>query len=124
MAPDKDTLYIIKVMAAHELQFYQVQRFIEALRSAAVVVSQPGWPDWWKWELDCSNPHLSKRMRDRSFGETDLRDMLERATSFRADFMPGRWVVETTHLARKWEVIVEPDGAARVLIVVTAFAVG
>jgi len=63
-------------------------------------------------------------MQDRSFGEIDLRDMLERATNLRPDFMPGRWVVETTHLARNWEVIVEPEAAGQVLVVVTAFAVG
>jgi hypothetical protein len=88
-----------------------------------MVKSQAGWPEWWKWELDCSNPHLLKRMQDRSFSEIDLRDMLERATNIRPDSTPGRWVVETTHLARDWEVIVEPDATMRLLIVVTAFAV-
>jgi hypothetical protein len=47
-----------------------------------MVSSPPIWPDWWEWELDCSNPHLAKRMVDRSFNEADLRDMLERATGF------------------------------------------
>lgn len=63
-------------------------------------------------------------MQDRSFNETDLRDMLERATNLRPDTLPGRWAVETTHLTRNWEVIVEPDAIVQVLIVVTAFAIG
>ncbi|HEY1684624.1 MAG TPA: hypothetical protein VGG19_07680 [Tepidisphaeraceae bacterium] len=52
---------------------------------------QPNWPEWWHWELDCSNPHLAKRMMDRSFNETDLRQMLESAKSYQPDHTPGRW---------------------------------
>jgi hypothetical protein len=63
-------------------------------------------------------------MQDRSFSEVDLRDMLQRATNLRLDPLPGRWVVETTHAARNWEVIVEPDAMVQLLIVVTAFSVG
>ena len=37
-----------------------------------VVRSQRDWPEWWQWELDCSNPHLAKRMIDRGFSETEL----------------------------------------------------
>jgi len=36
-------------------------------------VVQENWPDWWDLELDCSNPHLAKRMIDRSFNEIELR---------------------------------------------------
>lgn len=62
-------------------------------------------------------------MIDRSFSETALREMLESATVYRPDASPGRWVVETAHARRAWEVIVEPDAAQRKLIVVTAFPV-
>jgi hypothetical protein len=82
------------------------------------------WPDWWSWELDCANPHLAKRMIDRGFSETDLRLMLERATGFRADEDPQRWVIQTSHDKQPWEVIVEPNRAGKILVVVTAFAVG
>ena len=80
------------------------------------------WPDWWSWELELS-PHLVKRMVDRSFNEADLRLMLEGATGYHADYELGRWVIETSHAGRSWEVIVEPDLQERVLVVVTAYPV-
>ena len=98
----------------------QTGRLFAFLESAIVVAAGSNWPEWWEWELDC-NPHLAKRMIDRSFSEIDLREMLERATGFRPDVTHGRWVVETTHNRRAWEVIVEPDDAAKRLIVVTAY---
>ena len=82
---------------------------------------QENWPDWWDWELDCSNPHLTKRMIDRSFNEVDLRDMLERAISYSADSTIGRFRLQTMHLSRAWEVVVEPDRDSKVLVVVTAY---
>ncbi len=81
-----------------------------------------GWPEWWEWELELS-PHLLKRMEDRGFNEVDLRTMLERATGRRADVVDGRWVIETRHRRRRWEVIVEPDAKLELLVVVTAFPV-
>jgi hypothetical protein len=81
-------------------------------------------PEWWDCELDCTNPHLAKRMIDRSFNETELRAMLESATNYRADDIPGRWVIETSHQFRPWEVIVEPDVPLKTLVVVTAYPVG
>jgi hypothetical protein len=63
-------------------------------------------------------------MLDRSFTETELREMLEQATNLRSDSLPGRWVVETTHSGKAWEVIVEPDTAATLVIVVTAYPIG
>ncbi len=80
------------------------------------------WPDWWTWELDCDNPHLRKRMIDRRFSETDLRSMLQSAMSWEPDpELSTRFRIETTHNARAWRVIVEPDESQQVLIVVTAF---
>lgn len=80
------------------------------------------WPIWWDWELELS-PHLLKRMADRRFTEVDLRHMLERATNFRRDLIEGRWIIETRHRLRRWEVIVEPDFDAELLVVVTAYPV-
>jgi hypothetical protein len=92
--------------------------------TTGVVASSQNWPEWWNWELDCSNPHLAKRMIDRSFSETELRDMLERAHSFEPDVAIERFIVKTTHESQAWEVVVEPDRAAQLLVVVTAYPVG
>jgi len=62
-------------------------------------------------------------MEDRRFSEVDLRTMLSRATSYRRDLVPGRWVVVTRYRRRWWEVIVEPDRNASVLVVVTAYPI-
>ena len=62
-------------------------------------------------------------MVDRRFTETDLRDMLERATGLRPDVVPGRWVIETRLRKRDWEVIVEPDSASETGVVITAYPV-
>jgi hypothetical protein len=78
------------------------------------------WPEWWHWELELS-PHLLKRMVDRRFTEIDLRRMLDRATGYRRDIEPGRWVIVTRHRRQPWEVIVEPDLDARRLLVITAY---
>lgn len=60
-------------------------------------------------------------MADRRFTELDLRRMLDRATSFRRDIIEGRWVIRTRHRRRPWEVIVEPDLAESLLVVITAY---
>ena len=78
------------------------------------------WPPWWAWELELS-PHLLKRMADRRFSEIDLRAMLERASAYRSDVTPGRWVIETRLRRRRWQVIVEPDTASEMLVVITAY---
>ena len=80
------------------------------------------WPSWWDWELELS-PHLFKRMVDRRFSEIDLREMLHQARNHRTDIVEGRWVIETRHRNRDWEVIVEPDFDAKRLVVVTAYPV-
>jgi hypothetical protein len=63
-------------------------------------------------------------MLDRSFSETDLREMLQAATAFRPDADPRRWIIETKHANSRWEVVVEPDAAVQKLIVVTAYPAG
>jgi len=78
------------------------------------------WPPWWDWELELS-PHLLKRMIDRGFTEVDLRRMLQYATGYHRDIVEGRWVIETFFRKSPWEVIVEPDFQAKLLVVVTAY---
>jgi hypothetical protein len=85
---------------------------------------KPNWPEWWTWDIDCSNPHLAKRMIDRRFNEADLREMLENATGYRPDSDPLRWVIETSYAGQAWEIVVEPYPGGKLLVVVTAFAVG
>jgi hypothetical protein len=82
----------------------------------------PTWPAWWDWELELS-AHLFKRMADRGFNEVDLRRMLSAASDFRVDAVPYRWVIETRHRRRQWEVVVEPDADVQLLVVVTAYPV-
>ena len=60
-------------------------------------------------------------MGDRSFSEVDLRRMLERAKNYRRDIVEGRWVIEASHRRRSWDVIVEPDDDAQLLVVITAY---
>ena len=67
--------------------------------------------------------HLLKRMEDRAFNEVDLRRMLEYASGHRADILEGRYVIDVRHAGRPWEVIVEPDEARTLLVVITAYPV-
>jgi hypothetical protein len=46
---------------------------------------------------------------------------LERASLYRKDVVEGRWVIETRHRGKPWEVIVEPDLRGRLLVMVTAY---
>jgi hypothetical protein len=62
-------------------------------------------------------------MEDRAFNEVDLRRMLERASSHRADILAGRFVIEVRHAGQPWEVIVEPDEVLHLLVVITAYPV-
>ena len=79
------------------------------------------WPEWWMWETELT-PHVEMRMADRDFTELDLRHMLGRARSLRPDVLAGRWIVETRHQRRDWEVDVEPDWKDQRLVVITAYA--
>lgn len=62
-------------------------------------------------------------MEDRDFTEIDLRTMLARAQHYHPDVVEGRWVIETRHRRRRWEVIVEPDPTVQRVVVVTAYPV-
>ncbi len=67
------------------------------------------------------HPHLLKRMVDRRFTEVDLRRMLGGAKSSQRDVVEGRWLIDTAHRRRHWQVIVEPDTIDHLLVVVTAY---
>jgi hypothetical protein len=77
---------------------------------------------WWTWELELS-AHLLKRMEDRAFNEVDLRRMLELASGHRPDILEGRSVIDVRHAGQPWEVILEPDEARQLLVVITAYSV-
>lgn len=80
------------------------------------------WPEWWPWELELS-AHLLRRMEDRGFTEVELREMMQEAEGYREDIVEGRWIIETRHKRKRWEVIIEPDHAVELLVVVTAYPV-
>ena len=78
------------------------------------------WPTWWEWDLELS-AHLNERMILRNFNEVELRYMLSATLVLRPDRFPGRWVAQCRWRRRTWEIIVEPDEIAQVLIVITAY---
>jgi len=80
------------------------------------------WPLWWEWELELT-PHLLKRMEDRDFNEIDLRYMLQNATDFEPDFLTGRWIINSKFKKYPWQIIVEPDELAQLLVVITAYPI-
>jgi len=77
-------------------------------------------PEWWGWELAFTG-HVERRMEQREFTEVDVRSMLQRARSTSPSVVQGRFMIETTHRGQPWVVIVEPDPADRLLVVVTAY---
>ena len=80
------------------------------------------WPVWWDWEIELTS-HLLKRMVDRGFSEVDLREMLEHASDVSPSGSAGRWTITARRGQKDWEIIVEPDVAARLIVVVTAYPV-
>lgn len=74
-----------------------------------------------EWTLAISR-HGSKRMALRGLGEVELRLMLDSVRLLRSDVVEGRWVAAMKHQGRRWEIVLEPDGERRLLIVVTAYA--
>ena len=88
-----------------------------------MILAKRNWPTWWSWELELSS-HLLKRMVDRRFTEVELRRMMERAQRYQRDVVKGRWVIASRHRGHRWEVIVEPDFEAEILVVITAYPLG
>ena len=80
------------------------------------------WPDWWSWELEFAD-HLLLRMDQRGFNEAELRMMLEEASGMVPDSDPGRCLILTTFRGVAWNVVLEPDHAERIIVVITAFEV-
>ena len=62
-------------------------------------------------------------MEDRRFDEVNLRAMLQQATSYREDVVEDRWIIESRHKRSAWEIVVEPDSDAELLVVVTAYPI-
>ena len=60
-------------------------------------------------------------MVDRQFTEVDIRRMLHRARNYHKDVVQGRWVIESSLRSWPWEIIVEPDYQATLLVVITAY---
>lgn len=48
---------------------------------------------------------------------------MDSAIEIRPDEEPGRWIVEATHESRRWEIVLEPESAEHLLIVITAYPV-
>jgi len=86
------------------------------------MTSKPAFPAWWHWELSFT-PHAELRMEQRGVTEVDVRAMLERATGFEPSVVEGRFMIHVKKNDRPWIVIVEPDGDASLLVVVTAYEV-
>jgi len=80
------------------------------------------WPPWWSWDLLLTS-HAWERMADRGISETDLRSMLESATEYQRDVVIGRWRIEVEHEGWLWHVIVEPDYARELLVLITVYRV-
>jgi hypothetical protein len=81
-----------------------------------------GRPAWWDWDLEMSE-HVLDRMEDRGFTEIDVSSMLMKARTIRGDIGAGRWIVSAFHHQRRWEIILEPDIAERLLLVITVYPV-
>lgn len=59
----------------------------------------------------------------RNFTEVEVRRMRSTATGSRPDLVSGRWIVRTRHRRVAWELIVEPDADAHLVVVITAYPV-
>jgi hypothetical protein len=79
-------------------------------------------PEWWNWELIFSG-HAELRMEQREVSEVDVRLMLEGARGYSPSVAPGRFMIDAAHAGRPWVVIVEPDPAEHLLVVVTVYQV-
>ena len=86
------------------------------------MTARPALPTCWNWELSFT-PHAELRMEQRGVTEVDVRAMLEQATAFEPSVVEGRFMIHVIRNSRPWIVIVEPDGDAALLIVVTAYEV-
>ena len=65
----------------------------------------------------------SKEVIDSARPHETLYPRIAENLGYKRDVVEGRWVIETRHGRKDWEVIVEPDNAQRLLVVVTAYPV-
>lgn len=79
-------------------------------------------PIWWDWELEFI-PHIEKRMIQRGFTEIELRAMLLNVNSIEKDKEEGRFLIKSKHNGNNWEIIVEPDGIEKLVVVITAYPI-
>jgi hypothetical protein len=84
------------------------------------IMRAPRLPRWWGWPLEFPD-HVRERMRQRNFSETDVRHMLFRVRRVRPLEDPFRWSVDSELDRTPWRIILEPDPAERVVVVVTAY---
>ena len=78
-------------------------------------------PQWWAWVFEIC-PHAYRRMPQRGFTEVDLRGMLVAPERLEPDACPGRFLIHCRWHGRYWQVVVEPDHEAQIVIVVTAYS--
>jgi hypothetical protein len=62
---------------------------------------------------------MKNAMEQRGVTEVDVRVMLERATAFEPNVVDGRFMIHLRQLQKPWNLIVEPDADARILVVLT-----
>jgi hypothetical protein len=82
----------------------------------------PTFPEWWSWDLSFTG-HAELRMEQRGVTEVEVRALLEKATGFEPNVVEGRFMIHTQRGQDRWVVIVEPDGEAKLLVVVTVYEV-
>ena len=95
---------------------------VEQIVVVVIGATMSNWPDWWSWEIRLSD-HVLLRMGQRDFSEADLRAMLDDASGVLPDADPGRWLVLTQFRGVAWNVVLEPDRAEAIIVVITAFEV-
>jgi hypothetical protein len=79
-------------------------------------------PEWWNWEPSFT-AHAELRMAQRGVTELDVRAMLEGARRYDASVVVGRYMIRGVHRQQPWVVVVEPDAAVELLVVVTTYEV-
>ena len=77
-------------------------------------------PHWWAWDFVLID-HVRDRMTDRGFNEIELLTMIEQATAWHPNHVPGRFALAASHEGIMWEIIVEPDEDGEIVEVITAY---
>ncbi len=121
--PNDDVAHSVAFEALEDLEgLKNVFETPGATIGRARITFEPTLPEWWNWELSFTG-HAELRMAQRSVTEVDVRAMLEHATTYEPSVVEGRFMIRARHQQHAWVVIVEPDVAAKLLVVVTAYEV-